>query len=191
VKFIAKMEVEKIPGVGPKTRDRLHELGVTTIGELAKFNIFLLIEHFGKKTATYMHNVANGINNDQVMKSNERHRLMRIATLKTSAISSADMKPDLYVLCRSIFNKASQRKLSFKTVGILLILDNLDMITRSRSLRVHSSNFESLHSVAKSILDDVMKEAGSIKVRRLGLVLSDLQSNSGQNTMIDFMNLTG
>ena len=190
MKFIANMEVEKIPGVGPKTRDSLHELGVTTIGELAKFDIFLLIERFGKKTATYMYNAANAIHNDRVMEFNERHRIMRIATLKSSAISSPEMNPALYVLCRSIFNKASQRKLSFKTVGILLILDNLDMITRSRSLKVHSSNFESLHSVAKSILDDLMKEAGSIKVRRLGLFLSDLQSNSGQNTMFDFMNST-
>jgi hypothetical protein len=37
----------------------------------------------------------------------------------------------------------------------------------------------------------VMKEAGSIKVRRLGLVLSDLQSSVGQNTMFDFMSSSG
>ena len=116
---------------------------------------------------------------------------MRIATLKSSAISSPEMNTDLYALCRSIFNKASQRKLSFKTVGVLLILDNLDTVARSRSLKLHSNNFDSLHSIAKSIMDEVMKEAGSIKVRRLGVVLSDLQSSAGQNTMFDFMNSTG
>jgi DNA polymerase IV (archaeal DinB-like DNA polymerase) len=191
IKFIANMEVEKIPGVGPKTRDSLHELGVTTIGDLAKFDLFRLIERFGKKTATYMYNAANGIDNDPVIECNGRHRIMRIATLKSSAISSPEMNTDLYALCRSIFNKASQRKLSFKTVGVLLILDNLDTITRSRSLKLHSNNFDSLHSIAKSIMDEVMKEAGSIKVRRLGVVLSDLQSSAGQNTMFDFMNSTG
>jgi hypothetical protein len=45
--------------------------------------------------------------------------------------------------------------------------------------------------MAKSILDEMMKEAGSIKVRRLGVVLSDLQSSAGQNTMFDFMNSSG
>jgi DNA polymerase IV (archaeal DinB-like DNA polymerase) len=190
-KFIAKMEVEKIPGVGPKTRDSLRQLGVNTIGDLAKFDLFRLIERFGRKTATYMYNAANGIDNDPVVEWGESHRIMRIATLKSSAISSPEMNPDLYVLCRSIFNKASQRKLSFKTVGVLLILDNLDSITRSRSLKMHCSNFEFLHSMAKSILDEMMKEAGSIKVRRLGVVLSDLQSSAGQNTMFDFMNSSG
>lgn len=191
IKFIANMEVEKIPGVGPKTRNSLRELGVTTIGDLAKFDLFRLIERFGKKTATYMYNAANGIDNDPVTESNWRHRIMRIATLKSNATSSPEMKPDLYALCRSIFNKASQRKLAFKTVGVLLILDNLDSITRSRSLKHHSNNFDSLHCLAKSILDEVMKEAGSIKVRRVGVVLSDLQSSAGQNSMFDFMNSTG
>ena len=189
-KVIANMDVEKIPGVGPKTRDSLRELGVKTIGELAKFDLFRLIERFGKKTASHMHNAANGKDDSPVIQFSGRQRIMRIATLKSSVITSREMNPDLYLLCRSVFKKASERKLSFKTVGVLLILNNLDSITRSRSLKVHSSNFESLHSIAKSILDEMMKEAASIKVRRLGLVLSDLRSSAGQNTMLDFIDLT-
>jgi hypothetical protein len=38
-----------------------------------------------------------------------------------------------------------------------------------------------------SILDEAMKEVGPVKVRRLGVRLSDLQSIEGQNTMLDFM----
>jgi DNA polymerase IV (archaeal DinB-like DNA polymerase) len=191
IKFTAKMQVVKIPGIGPKTRDTLRDLGVKTIGDLAKFDLFRLIDCFGKKTATYMHNAANGVGNDQIIKFDRSQRIMRITTLKRNAKSSAEMKQDLYVLCQSVFKKASERKLSFKTVGVLLILDNLDSVTKSRTLKVHSSNFESLYCTAKSTLDEVMKEAGSIKVRRLGLVLSDLQSSAGQNTMLDFMGSTG
>jgi DNA polymerase IV (archaeal DinB-like DNA polymerase) len=191
VKYITNMEVDKIPGIGPKTRDSLHELGIATIGDLAKSDLFMLIEHFGKKTATYIYNAANGVDDDPVIESDQTHTIMRIATLKSSATSSAEMNEDLYMLCRSIFNKASQKKISFRTVGVLLILNNLDRISRSRSLKVHSSNFDSLQSVAKSLLDEAMKEGGSIKVRRLGVVLSDLQNTTGQNTIFDFMNWTG
>jgi nucleotidyltransferase/DNA polymerase involved in DNA repair len=97
------------------------------------------------------------------------------------------MYRDLYGLCRSVFQTAADRKLLFRTVGVLLILDNLDNVTRSRSHKVHKSDFESLHSAAKSILDEAMKEAGPVKVRRLGVRLSDFQSSAGQNTMLDFM----
>jgi hypothetical protein len=45
--------------------------------------------------------------------------------------------------------------------------------------------------MAKSILDEAMKEAGSTKVSTLGVALSDLLGSAGQNTMFDFMNSTG
>jgi DNA polymerase IV (DinB-like DNA polymerase) len=188
---IAGMDVDKIPGIGPKTSERLQELGVKTIGDLAKFDLFRLIEEFGKKTATYMYNASRGIDDEQVVESGEKQQIMRIATLKSNATSSAEMQADLYELCRSVFQTAADRRLSFKVVGILLILDNLDNITRSKSLKVHSSSFELLHSAAKSILEEAMGEAGAVKVRRLGVRLSDLQSSAGQNTMLDFMGRGG
>ena len=184
---IVPMEVGKIPGIGPKTSERLGELGVKTIGDLAEFDLFRLIEEFGKKTAAYMHNASRGIDDEPVVESGGKQQIMRIATLKSNATDSAEMYPDLYELCQSVFKTAIDRGLSFKTVGILLILDNLDNITRSKNLKVHSSNFESLHFTVKSILDEAMKEAGAVKVRRLGVRLSDLQSREGQNTMLDFM----
>ncbi|AFU58829.1 DNA polymerase IV [Candidatus Nitrososphaera gargensis Ga9.2] len=186
-RFIAGMDVGRIPGVGPKTCERLGELGIKTIGDLAKFDLFRLIEEFGKKNATYMHNASKGIDDEPVVESGEKQQIMRIATLKSDATSSSEMLGDLYEICRSVFQTATDRRLSFKTVGVLLILDNLDNITRSKSLKVHSTNFESLHSAARSALDETMREAGPVKVRRLGVRLSDLQSSEGQNTMLDFM----
>jgi DNA polymerase IV (DinB-like DNA polymerase) len=188
---IAGMDAGKVPGIGPKTSERLQELGISTIGDLARFDLFRLIEEFGKKTATYMHNASRGIDDEPVVESGERQQIMRIATLKSNATDSTKMYPDLYELSQSVFQTAVGRKMSFKTIGILLILDNLDNITRSKSLKVHSGNFESLHSTAKSILDEAMRDAGPVKVRRLGVRLSDLQSSAGQNTMLDFMSSGG
>ncbi len=189
--LIAGMDASRIPGIGPKTSERLEELGVKTIGDLAKFDLFRLIEEFGKKTATYMHNAARGIDDEPVVESGEKQQIMRIATLKSDATGGAEMHPDLYELCQSVFQAAGGKRLSFRTVGILLILDNLINVTRSKSLKVHSNSFESLHLAAKSILDETMKEAGPVKVRRLGVKLSDLQSSEGQNTMLDFMGSGG
>ncbi|HEU4606044.1 MAG TPA: DNA polymerase IV [Nitrososphaera sp.] len=188
---IAGMDAGRIPGIGPKTSERLGELGVKTIGDLARFDLFRLMEEFGKKNATYMHNAARGIDDEPVVESGEKQQIMRIATLKSDATGSAEMHPDLYELCQSVYQAAAGKRLSFRTVGILLILDNLDNVTRSKSLKVHSSSFESLHLAAKSILDEAMKEAGPVKVRRLGVRLSDFQSSEGQNTMLDFMGSGG
>jgi len=185
-KTIAGMHAANIPGIGPKTSQRLEELGVKTIGDIAGFDLFKLIEEFGKKTATYMHNAAKGIDDEPVVESGEKQQIMRIMTLKKDATCTAEMQQDLFDICKSVFQTATGKKISFRTVGILLILDNLDNITRSKSLKTHSKNFESLHLAAESLLDEAM-QAESIKVRRLGVRLSDLQSSEGQNTLLDFM----
>jgi DNA polymerase IV (DinB-like DNA polymerase) len=187
IELLAPMDAGRIPGIGPKTKERLVELGVKTVDDLAKFDLFKLIEEFGKKTATYMHNASRGIDSEPIVEAGEKQQIGRIVTLKSDAKLSADMYPDLERICQHVFETASTRKLSFKTVGILLILDNLDSLSRSKSLKVHSSNFDLLHSTARSALDDAMADVKR-KVRRLGVRLSDLKSSGGQNTMFDFIN---
>jgi len=185
--FIARMDVKSITGIGPKTSKRLEELGIKNIGDLAKFDLYKLIKEFGKKNAIYIYNASQGIDYDPVQ-SRETQQIMRIITLKKDATSSEEMAPELYRICRSVFEMANEKKASFRTVAILLILDNLKNITRSKSLKVPSSSFESLRLAAGAILEDAMKDAGPIRVRRLGIRLSDLKSRKGQNTMLDFIN---
>ncbi len=190
--FISALNTDKIPGIGPKTSERLAEMGVKTIGDLARFDLFKLIKEFGKKTATYMHNVASGIDDEPVVESEEKKQIMRIVTLKKDATASKEMYGELYDLCQFVFQKAANRKLSFKSVGILLILDNLDNMSKSKSLKVHATSFDAIHSIAKAVLDEAMAAKGrAAKVRRLGVRLSDLQSSAGQNTMLDFMGSGG
>jgi DNA polymerase IV (DinB-like DNA polymerase) len=134
-----------------------------------------------------MHNASRGIDDEPVTESEQKQQIGRIVTLKSDAASSQEMQDDLSELCRSVLQKAESRKLSFKSVGVLLILDNLENVTRSKSLKVHSRNLDQLHSAAKAAMDEALTGTGGRKVRRLGVKLSDLQSSEGQNTMFDFM----
>jgi DNA polymerase IV (DinB-like DNA polymerase) len=185
-KFVALLAVDKIPSIGPKTRDRLAELGVKTAGDLAGFDIYRLVKEFGKKNATYMHNAAKGIDDEPVQESEgERKQIMRIVTLKQDATGAAEMHGDLDEICRSVHESAAKKNLAFKSVGVILILNNLEMVTRSRTLKAHASGLDVLSSTAKTVLDEAM--TGGMKVRRLGVRVSDFQDSSGQETLFGFM----
>jgi DNA polymerase IV (archaeal DinB-like DNA polymerase) len=185
--LLKRMDVDKLPGIGPKTKERLYQMGLKTIGNLAKMDLFTLSEEFGKKNATYMHNASLGINDARVEDSSQKQQIGRIVTLKNNATKSIEMHPNLYQLCQSVFQTTISRRLSFKSIGILLILDNLESITRSKSLKVHSNSFDILHSTAKTILNETMAQISGIKVRRLGLKISELQSTVGQDSILDFI----
>jgi DNA polymerase-4 len=47
-KFLAPLDVRDIPGVGKVTEKNLHDLGIRQVGDLAKFDVSFLEEHFGK-----------------------------------------------------------------------------------------------------------------------------------------------
>ncbi|AIF83738.1 nucleotidyltransferase/DNA polymerase involved in DNA repair [Candidatus Nitrososphaera evergladensis SR1] len=188
VQFISALDVDKIPGIGPKTRDRLAELGVKTAGDLASFDLFKLMQEFGKKTATYIHNAAKGIDDEPVTESadgDRKQQIMRIVTLKKDAQSAEEMYADLEEICKQVYESATEKKAAFGSVGIILILDDLENVTRSRALKAHASSLDLLRATARSLLDEAMGEKKR-SVRRLGVRISDLQDSSGQNTLFDY-----
>ncbi len=190
LQFVSALDADRIPGIGPKTRDRLAELGVKTAGDLASFDFFRLIAEFGKKTATYIHNAAMGIDDEPVIESAEGERkqqIMRIITLKKDIQSAREIYADLEEICRDVYESATVKKVAFGSVGIILILGDLENVTRSRALKAHASSFDLLHLTAKALLDETIANIERKRgVRRLGVRISDFQDSTGQGTLSDF-----
>ena len=184
--FLTDLSVGKILGVGKKTEERLNEMGAKTIGELSKIYIYALTKQFGKKIGTYLYNAARGIDEEPVVESESITQLSRITTLKKSTIMIEDMLEDLESLCKDVHKSAVEQSFSFKSIGIMLILDDLSIKTKSRSLKSHTDNADELFKVAKMLLEEAVAES-QILVRRLGVKVSELVSSKGQDTLSRFM----
>lgn len=186
--FLYTLDVGRIPGIGPKTHERLIQLGIKTAGELAEFDSFRLMDEFGKKTVASIQNAARGIDEDPVIGSLDGDRklqIMRIITLPKDVQIANEMYADLRALCNDVYDKVRKRKVEFKSAGIILILDDLENITRSKVLKAHVSSLEVLHSTVRSLLNEAMSEKKR-NVRRLGVRVTDLRNSFGQNTLFDY-----
>ncbi len=64
--FISNCKIEDIPGVGPKTALKLNSLGIKSISDISKKNIFELRDALGYKTATFLANASNAIDYSQI-----------------------------------------------------------------------------------------------------------------------------
>ncbi|SRR5579884_358688 len=194
--FLSRLRVDKIPGVGPKTTKKLFAMGMETFGQLSCCDPFRLVEEFGRTSGICLYNASKGIDNELVTESGQTQQIGKIITLKKDASRSTEMYDDLQRLCRLVVDLATERQVAFKTIGVLLILHDLENITRSKTLKVHCTNYNELYSVAKSILDEAMDwstddaVSAKLRVRRLGVKLTDLKNNSGQNTISDFIGST-
>ena len=63
--FLAPLEIRRLWGIGPKTAERLHGLGIRTVGELAALPISALTRELGDHGGT-LHDRALGVDADPV-----------------------------------------------------------------------------------------------------------------------------
>ena len=186
--FIAKCDVEKIPRIGPKTSAKLFEMGIRTADQLSAFGLFRLIDVFGKRYATYLYKAAQGIDDEPVKSRGLAKQIGRIITLKRDISQASEIDEELQYICKSVHKMALDQNLYFRNIGIVLILNDLDNISRSKSLKIHSADFDELYSTVKLVLNETLNDNPNLKVRRLGVKISDLKANEGQNTMLNFLN---
>ncbi len=191
--FISKLKVSKIPWVGKKTEERLNSMGITTIGDLARVDVQVLIDNFGRKMGIYLYNAARGIDDEPLKSYDKVKQISRITTLKRSTDDVNDMLDDLYMLCKDVHKSIIEQGLLFKSVGIIMVHDDLSISSRSKSIKHRTNSVYEMFKVAKELLEDAMgKDKGigghrSIIVRRLGVKVEGLMEIKGQESLQRFM----
>lgn len=186
--FISKCKIEDIPGVGPKTSKKLELLGIKSISDISNKSIFELRDSLGYKIATFLVNASNAIDYSQIKIRGTSKQIGKIVTLKKDTTSFEQIKLTVENLCRSVFENLENKRQSFRVLSIILILENLQHISFSKSLKLYSASFDELHKNSLSILNEMISN-NSISldnIRRIGVVVSDLKDNSGQNSLLNY-----
>ncbi len=180
-KVIWVLPVDEIPGIGPKTKEVLNTLGIYTIGDLAKANILTLIRVFGKKVATYLKLAANGEDKEEVKPAEKAKQYSRMVTLKENTLSVKEILPYLEMLCKELSEDLKLNNKLAKGIGLAAILEDLSVISKSKTLDQPTNDFNKIFSTAKALLPDLITRSRKlfrrISVRAYNLVdISSLES---------------
>jgi DNA polymerase IV (DinB-like DNA polymerase) len=171
--FLAPLPVNELLGVGKKTTEVMHEMGINTIGELAKFDLEKLVKRFGKVLGIYFHNAANGIDFSPVQERGMAESISRILTLKEDTRDIDALLEVAYKICDDIFSRARELNLGFKTISIQLILQDMSASSRARTFETPVESLEVLKNTAKELFQKLLEETSEgLKARRLGVKIS-------------------
>ncbi|HZO16052.1 MAG TPA: DNA polymerase IV [Polyangiaceae bacterium] len=80
-RFIAPLELRRLWGVGPRAAERLAELGLSTIGELAATDLDHLERALGPNMARHLHALAHGSDDRRVVQLRDRKSVGSEVTL--------------------------------------------------------------------------------------------------------------
>lgn len=169
--FLAPLPVNRLLGVGKKTTARMEQMGIKTIGDLAKFDSQRLIEVFGKVLGIYFHKAANAIDNEPVREQGEAESISKIATLKqdTRDLESITRKTD--ELIDIVYNELSEKGYSFKTVSIYMVNVDLSSKTRSITLDQPAKDKETIRRNVRMLFEKYLAES-TLDIRRVGVKVS-------------------
>ena len=201
LRFLDPLEVDRIAGIGIKTNQVLKEMGINTIGQLAKCDVQRLTDRFGKKNGLWMWHVANGEDNEPVLPREDNLSLSVEETLqKPTKDKKVILEFLLNELVDDIYERTQRRGYGFKTVGIKLMRSDFTVETRETTFSTYHGNKESIVGVLEPLLEkfqldgvenSVFGEGKFTSVRKLGIKVSNLSKTHDkklpyQKTLFDY-----
>ncbi len=157
------LPIEDLFMIGKASSKKLREMGITTIGELAKTDEDVLVKKF-KQMGKMMHEYANGIDNSEVMYEREQMKSISNSTVLPYNYHNIEMiKNIIHSLSNEIGKKLRNNKLYADTVGIWFKYTYFDKVSRQIKLDNSISNDEDIYSNAFSIFNSIWNHEDGIR----------------------------
>ena len=182
--FMEGLEIGDIHGIGDKTAEKLEEIGISSVKDLSEADPALLVREFGEKQGLKLREKARGEDDSEVSESRQK-QVTRITTLEENSRSFNQIKKVFPQLASDIIDVLEDENMDFSSVSIIVIDTDIEMRTRSRSLKAHVRDSETLVEEGENLLEDFLDNSEAV-VRRVGLRASDLKKRRGQKSVENF-----
>lgn len=178
--FIGSLPVEKLWGVGPKTADRMHEMGVFTGAQLRRISCEHLVQVFGKMGRVY-YDFSRGIDNRPVVVAYERKSVGCERTFLEDLHINSKIIIELYHIVLELVERIERKDFKGRTLTLKLKWDATTQITRSLTQEKVLRTKDDILPLAKRLLKDT--EYHDRPIRLMGLSVSSPETNDkeGQN----------
>jgi DNA polymerase IV len=140
-----------IPGIGPKTAERLKGLGVETIGALQNHPVDDLIARFGANHGQALHDRAHFRSDSAVARRVAKSRSVE-TTFDHDISDHARLEQILAEQSQRLAAELRERGVSGRTIGIKVRLDDWTTVTRVHTVEAPTSDVTVIADTARSLL---------------------------------------
>jgi len=162
--------------VGPATRKKLMNMGILTIGDLARCNVKTLKRVLGKNGET-LWMFANGDDRAFDPKTPENDPFKSIGntlTMPYDLMNELDILTMLYILSKTVSARLTKHKLKAKCIGILIKYSNFATINRQLTPDLPIDNEQDIFKSVKRLFSGNFDKN---PVRSIGVHVSKLQNS--------------
>lgn len=166
-----------IPGIGPKTAERLAGRGIETLGALGDVPEAELISWFGPRQGPWLRALARFEDDRPVVTERIAKSESRETTFDRDLHGLDALLPVLERLTRQLCEALASEGRSGRTIGIKVRLDDFSTHTRARSLDSAVCDYDGVFGVARALLEEFAPER---PVRLLGVRVAGLDEGAAE-----------
>jgi len=181
-KFLAPLPADMLWGVGPKTNARLAELGIHTIGDIARWPQKELVNLFGENGRD-LWNHANGIDNRPIVTEYETKSISQETTFSVDVRDEKTLEKTLREQSRDVARQLRRSDLVGKTVKLKIRWSDFTTLTRQTTLPTSTDNEDEIFRTAVRLMKTV--RAQNQAVRLIGVGISGIGSPVRQLSLWD------
>jgi DNA polymerase-4 len=166
--FLASLSVDALWGVGPKTADKLREMGIITIGDLTTIPEKELRERFGK-WGYALSQRARGIDDRPISTKHTAKSVSQETTFAKDIREENALLETIDKLSRHVSKRLKNKHTQAMTVKIKLRWSNFDTITRQLTLNQPTNQHEMIRTAAETLFKKAWKKGEPIRLIGVGV----------------------
>jgi DNA polymerase-4 len=185
-RFLAPLDVRRIPGVGKVTESQLHQLGIRKIGDLARLDEQFLAERFGKwglALAGKAHGLdAGGWFDSPIGAAEDPKSISHEHTYNEDTADREQLDASLAQLTEMVARRLRDHQLFARTVQLKLRYSDFSTFTRAHTLD-QATQLDTI--ILAEIRSLFTKNWTGKPIRLLGVQAGNLEASEGQMSLLD------
>ncbi len=170
--FLSPLPIGAVPGLGPKTEERLRLMGMRTVGDLAAYDTQRLVQALGASGAV-LQRLAQGRDREPVDGTRPAKTISAETTFERDVADRDELERALRDLTDRVTERLRAEGVRAKTVYVKLKLPDFRLVSRQVSRTSPTDDVETIFRAARSALEKSHLE--SRPVRLIGVGLSGLE----------------
>jgi DNA polymerase IV len=185
-RLLGGLAVRRLWGIGPVAEEKLHRLGIETIGQLAALSEAEVASILGATIGPALHRLARGIDDRPVAERAEAKQISAESTFAADLTTLEELREAIAPIAEHAHQRLCRDGRGARTVTVKLKKSDMSTLTRSATLPYATTDGSALAALARRLLLDP-RQIGPIRL--LGVGFSGL-SNVRQESLFPDLELT-
>jgi DNA polymerase-4 len=172
--FLDTLELKDLWGVGAKTLEHLHEIGINTVPQLRAYSLEMLKPMLGEAAGRYLYSAVRGQDPGIHPAKTKSHSISSERTFETDRKDRESLKRTLLDLCQQVMGRLLDEAKRSRTAGIKVRFQDFTTVNAQKTERHWLGSSEELYRIVMELFDK--KWDGHTPIRLLGVGVSGVES---------------